>query len=320
MNIRKFNETEADYAAIVAISNRIWPDNPETVQEWQHSDASRDKKYFLQRYLLEDDTGQVLGYGTIGETSWSYEPGKFFFGLSIDPAHRRQGYGTTLYEHIMTAMDKQEPATIQIDANTREDQTEGVRFLQKHGYEQVMRFPRSWLMVQEFDPGRYTTHLQRTYDTGITIKNLTELAQNHPDWIERFWNTHWDLLQDVPYHAEFTKKPLEIFTESTISSPSFLPEANFMAIDETGEWVGYTSLWASLADKKMLYNGLTGVARTHRRRGIATALKVTATQFAQAYGANIIETDNEENNPMYDLNMQLGYKPQPAWLDFVKKM
>jgi hypothetical protein len=34
----------------------------------------------------------------------------------------------------------------------------------------------------------------------------------------------------------------------------------------------------------------------------------------------IIETDNEENNPMYQLNLQLGFAPQPAELDFHKDM
>lgn len=319
MNIRKFNYSDQDYHAAIHISNRIWTDVPSTITEWQHSDKERDPKYFHCRYMLEDESANVVAYGAVGEPSWSYEPGKFYFSLEVDPAHRQHGYGTQLYQFLMAAIDKQNPPTSQIDAHTREDQTAGTHFLNKQGYEQVMRFPRSWLMVQDFDPGRYTDSINRTLNSGIVIKSLAQLAQDHPDWLERFWNTHWELLQDVPYHAKFTKKELPIFEKTTVNSPNFIPEANLMAIDGD-QWVGYTSLWSSLADEKRLYNGLTGVSRTHRRRGIATALKVAATQFAQQYGAEIIETDNEENNPMYDLNMQLGYLPQPAWLDFVKKI
>ena len=41
-------------------------------------------------------------------------------------------------------------------------------------------------------------------------------------------------------------------------------------------------------------------------------------RYARGYGATIIETDNEENNPMFGLNMQLGFEAQPAWIDFRK--
>ena len=33
-----------------------------------------------------------------------------------------------------------------------------------------------------------------------------------------------------------------------------------------------------------------------------------------------IETDNEENNPMYQINLKLGYEPLPAWVDYEKKL
>jgi hypothetical protein len=45
-------------------------------------------------------------------------------------------------------------------------------------------------------------------------------------------------------------------------------------------------------------------------------MKVRAIAFAEDYGAKIIETSNEEGNPMYDLNLKLGFEPQSAWLEF----
>jgi hypothetical protein len=32
----------------------------------------------------------------------------------------------------------------------------------------------------------------------------------------------------------------------------------------------------------------------------------------------VIQTDNEEKNPMYDLNVRLGFRAVPAWLLFRK--
>ena len=69
-----------------------------------------------------------------------------------------------------------------------------------------------------------------------------------------------------------------------------------------------------------MQTNLTGVLRSHRRRGIATTLKLHAMAFAHQYGARVIVTDNEESNPMYDLNMKLGFKPGPALVENQKQL
>jgi GNAT superfamily N-acetyltransferase len=74
------------------------------------------------------------------------------------------------------------------------------------------------------------------------------------------------------------------------------------------------------AQSNTLNVGMTGVLRAHRRMGIATALKVRAIQFAQTYGARWIETGNEENNPMLQINLRLGFQPAPAWLSFENRI
>ena len=74
------------------------------------------------------------------------------------------------------------------------------------------------------------------------------------------------------------------------------------------------------ADTEKIDTGLTGVIRSHRRRGIAMALKVQALEFARQRGFQTVMTDNEEKNPMYQLNLKLGFKPKPAWIDFEKQL
>jgi hypothetical protein len=67
-----------------------------------------------------------------------------------------------------------------------------------------------------------------------------------------------------------------------------------------------------------LFAGITGVIRSHRRRRIATALKLCSIRYAQENGFTTIYTDNEENNPMFQLNLELGFKPLPAWTFYEK--
>ena len=88
-----------------------------------------------------------------------------------------------------------------------------------------------------------------------------------------------------------------------------------MALDGD-EYVGDSMLALNLADPTKLQTDLTDVIRSHRRRGIATALKVHALSKAKTTEAEFVETDNEENNPMFGLNQKLGFKAVPAWIEY----
>ena len=68
-----------------------------------------------------------------------------------------------------------------------------------------------------------------------------------------------------------------------------------------------SQLWPSKVNPKSAQTGLTGVRRAFRRQGIATKTKQHSIAWAKAQGIEKIYTDNEENNPMYQLNLQLGF-------------
>ncbi|HYN89501.1 MAG TPA: GNAT family N-acetyltransferase, partial [Ardenticatenaceae bacterium] len=68
------------------------------------------------------------------------------------------------------------------------------------------------------------------------------------------------------------------------------------------------------------HTGVTTVRREYRRRHIATALKVRAIRFAREQGAREILTNNDAGNPMYQLNLKLGFEPQPSWVRVEKKL
>ena len=95
------------------------------------------------------------------------------------------------------------------------------------------------------------------------------------------------------------------------------PTALFL---DGADYVGLTMLWRDSTRSDKLVTGLTGVLRSHRRRGIATALKVRALTYARERGIVEVDTDNEDNNPMYQLNLQLGFEPVPAMVEMRRKL
>ncbi len=65
--------------------------------------------------------------------------------------------------------------------------------------------------------------------------------------------------------------------------------------------------------------GDTGVLRSHRRRGIARALKMMATRCAAEQGFRYVYTDNRADNAgMLAINTQLGFVPGDVIVVFEK--
>lgn len=316
MNVQPFNKSDADYIALADLENSVWTEFHTSVALLKHRDLTRDPQYLYDRCLVAED-GRMIAYASYGHTAWSFQPGKFFAYVIVHPDYRRRGIGSFLYNRVMAELASHNPHTLV--GNTRENQSEGIAFLEKRGFERVMRFPVSRLEVEGFDPGRYTPTIQAVQDSGIVLTDIAYLRQQDPHWLRKLYDLEWELLQDVPYHDDFTQRPFEQWLHDLQTSPNFLPEGWQVAVD--GErYVGMSALWLVVGKDDELETGLTGVVRTHRRRGIATALKAQAITFAKNRQVVHILTDNEENNPMYQLNLMLGFKPRPAFLDYLKKV
>lgn len=311
--IRRFDKSDRDYEAIVDISNAVWPDELETVDELKYRDEVRDCAYLFQRLVVEEGD-RIIASGIYCEPEWSHVPGKYFIYIQVHPDQERRGIGTTLYDHIVGVVAERDPATFA--SGTREDKPQAIRFLTQRGYRQVMREQTSRLDLASFDPTRFTDVRARVREMGIRIHSAAELASIDPDWKRKVWDLEWELLQDVPSTDPVTRQKFENFVK-WFDAPTFLPDAYLIAIKD-GEYIGMTSLWLRPGQKGKLYTELTGVVRSLRRNGIATAIKVQAIARAKERGAKTIETDNEENNPMYALNTELGFRPTPGWLDFRK--
>ncbi|MEZ4860603.1 MAG: GNAT family N-acetyltransferase [Caldilineaceae bacterium] len=326
LTIRPFQSTDDDYNAVVAIQNAVWPDQPETVAWWRYRDQIRNRQYFYHSLLVEAD-GQIVASGYCMETPWSYRPGKYALGITVHPAYERRGIGAMLYEHIINLLAARSLPPTLLVSNVREDKTQGVRFLQQRGFQQVMRSPISRLDLAGFDGSRFATVQHKVQAAGIELYTMPELAKIDLDHRQKIYELDWQCTLDEPLPDAPTKPSFEDYSKFFFDNPNFIPEACFIAVDKSehgksehgkSEYVGLSNLFHNPGQPTTINTGFTAVLRTHRRRGIATALKLRAITYAQQHGYAAIKTGNEENNPMLAINLMLGFVPQPAWLDFQK--
>lgn len=318
LTIRHFNPTEAEYEEICRVYNAEWPDMPATAENIMLRDKQHDPKYLYQRFVAEL-AGKIVVAGTYNDPSYGCKPGKFRVRWNVDPTYAgytdgNDGIHQIIFNYTLRELSTHEPK--QLVTSMREDRTERVQFLLDNGFEFQMRGPRSELQIADFDFGRYVSISEKMVEQGIEIRTLAQLMESDPDWLSKTYELCWDLEQDVPSPEPPTKHPIEEW-QKQFDSPNCLAEGWFIAIDGA-DYVGISMLAISDARPDLMHTWLTGTIRSHRRKGIATALKVCAINLAKEYGAKVLDTFNEENNPMYDLNVQLGFKAQAAWVDYRK--
>jgi GNAT superfamily N-acetyltransferase len=262
----------------------------------------------------------MVGFGTYMHRSWAYHPHKFYLDLYVDPDLQGLGIGRKIHDYTLAALAEYDP--ISVETETREDQDRAIRFLEERDYELKTRAHSSKLELADFDPEPWLDTVRFVTQSGIVVKNLIELRRDDPDFAHKIYAMENEIDKDIPYHDTFTPRPFDLWLQRFEDSPNRIDEAFLIALDGD-DYVGITMLSSTRATDKALFTGLTGVRRPYRRRGIATALKVRALSYAKANyrtaegGIPYVTTENEVNNPMYQINVRLGFIKAPDWMSYL---
>jgi mycothiol synthase len=278
-------ETDADLAGWCEVWNAITPREPVTVEQIK----ARIERQPWRLYLVAEEEGFV-GLGFVGPTD---SPGRIALVVRVLSEWRRRGLGSQLYEQALEHALAQHPEWISGLVSGAD--SDALDWTSRRGFEEYGREVELLLELRGDEPFPPSPD-------GIEI---VELGPNLHDAAYTVTREAWD---DLPTGFAVQTPDFATWLEEDLSGP-----IAFAALDD-GEVVGFAALIARDAPG-LLEHGLTATRRTHRRRGIATALKQTQIAWAAANGYRELITFTQEGNEgMQAINVALGYQPQPPWI------
>jgi len=294
-------ESPEDWAIAIGIANETETHDPVTPEEARIWAKSHSHEAVIDRYLL-GNPNQFHTYVIVMEAYWT--KGKDRFEIKVSPgasvgATERYRQGVEFAMQVARGYGAKK-----IGAMSSTLHPDRIAVVQDIGFVEVQRNPISSLNPQEF-------HAQKFPPAKIQfeLRTLDELEQMFPStWEYEAYRLDMDLMRDVPLPEPWEDTPFESFKKS-LHNPYLNKTSQFYALID-GIWAATSQIHPNRYNPKNMLTGLTGVRKQFRRNGIATAMKVHALQWAKDHGATRVGTDNEENNPMYQLNVQLGFKKE----------
>lgn len=296
----------------VEIRNRMMPSWETTYDEFMKEDSVWPEGKLRSRFLIRQD-GNTIGTCSLMEAHWQADSGLFEIGWLTEDMNPER-----LCDHLqhLEALAKERKATKLETWLPEHMPWMGIAAAQ-FGFKSVQMNPESELDLDTFDSKPFQSKVVAVEQSGLTVMSLAQLADVDPDgWIKRYWDAEWELFQDVPVPWEKKKSPLDEFAKRLENEKESWP--TMLVAMEGEEIVATTMLFRSVAVPTKFYTGLTAVGRNYRRTGLATALKVINLDAAKALGGKVVMADNEQDNPMLDLNLALGFKIVRRWHSYQK--
>jgi mycothiol synthase len=279
-------QNDAELAVWCDVWNEITPREPIRVDQVKRRLARQPERL----YLVTDG----VGAGCVAPTD---SPGRLYVGVRVLPQARRCGLGSALFERLIEHAGALKPEWLSTQVSGAEP--DSIAWAGRRGFEE---YGRQVELVLALDGDEQPPPAL----DGIRVVELTE------DRYDDAYELSREAWADLPTEVRVEAPSYDVWLEEEVPGP-----VTFVALDGD-EIVGFAALMER--GPSLLEHGLTATRRSHRRRGIATALKQTEIAWAAANDyRELITFTQDRNEGMQAINLALGFEPQPPWISMRRR-
>jgi len=318
--IKKFTETDFEFQEIARLYNLVSHDDKDHPDDVKDDWEIRDKSIIRNRLFLYRDNAVIgyLGYGQGRDENKQ----NCYFNIFLDPNFNGNGYRQQLYDQMLQEVQAFSCNRLYMSIYEHKNYDQSKKFLVKNGFENNFKIRESSLDLGSIVLDEYSSLISKLDAKGIQFYDAKNEMKDFPDHYKKLEESMWNYFQDMPMPEGIahTRIPFDQFMKYQNRFEKKLYGIQIIAV--IGEkYIGSTDIYVKpKCDPHKAWTGSLGVLREYRRQGIATALKVKAFEKLKEKGVKQVRTDNEENNPMYKINVALGFTPEPYCYDYQKEL
>ena len=318
--IKKFTATDLEFKELARVDNLVNHDSIDHPDDDKDNWKIRDKSLIRDRLLLYDNERLM---GALYYSQGRDQNGKItFFTINLDPRYNHNGYRELLYQKMLKKVEKFNCNKLFTTVYKHPNYKHCEKLLIKHAFKHVQTNREYSCDIRAIDIEKYKPLIEKLESEDIKLYDSKEEMLGWPNHYKKLEELEWTYSQDfpIPDGVEHTRTPFEQAIKMQIDFEKNCYGAEIVAVKD-GKYIGSTDVEVYLkAEPHKGWTGGLGVLREFRRKGIATALKIKAIEVLLKKGVREVRTDNEENNPMYKINVELGFKPVPFSLEYMKNL
>lgn len=305
LRIRPFAPSKTAYASLAALWNRLRPAWPRDPAIWARIDQ-RAREPVIRHLAHDGDT--LVGAAQVERAEHSALPHAYGVSVFVDEARAdASALAERLHDGVVAAMRTDIRPTCLAYVGDHEPHL--LRLYRARGYRTVERAALGRLELATFDEARFADRIGRVEARGYRIVRADRLVAEDPAWLPRMHALREAILADVPSDGGFAPPTEEALALELADPDRFRADLAHVAI-RGDSYVACCHIIPMARQEDGGFCSLTGTLRSHRRRGVALAIKVASAAGARALGLACLTTLNEVDNPMRTLNATLGFKTQ----------